>query len=136
LRIGTEAAVEDVVTQDMRPEFDGHVVHGMYGTSAMVYHMEWAARRVILPYLEEDEEGIGTGVRLRHLSPAPVGATIRARAVCTAIQDNRVICDVEVWQDGRLLGAGQVEQRVVPRRLLRERWLEMWAQEGGFDWNL
>lgn len=129
LRIGTEAVVEDVVSEDMRPSFEGQIVHDVYGTVAMVYHMEWAARRVILSFLEDHEEGIGTGVEVRHLQPAPVGATIRAVAVCTAIDGNTVVCDVTVWHGDRQLGAGQVKQRILERQTLHNRFPEMWTED-------
>lgn len=130
LVVGTESSVDDVVTRDMRPSFGGQMVHPVYGTAAMVYHMEWAARQVILPYLEDDEEGVGSGVRVRHLYPAPVGATIRARAVCTRLDGNSlVVCSVEVWHGEQLLGGGEVEQRILPRKLLHELFTELWAQE-------
>jgi fluoroacetyl-CoA thioesterase len=127
LKIGTTARVTDVVTSQMQPAFGGNVVHPVYGTVAMVYHMEWAARQVILPFLSDDEEGIGTGVKVRHLHPAPVGSEIEARAVCTDIHDNVILCDVEVWATGQLLGEGSVEQRIILRKSLRERFPEVWA---------
>jgi fluoroacetyl-CoA thioesterase len=129
LAVGTEATVEDVVTSEMRPAFGGQVVHPVYGTSAMVYHMEWAARRVILPYLEDDEEGVGTGVMVRHLHPAPVGAIISARATCTRFEQNIVVCSVQVWQGEQLLGDGEVEQRILSRASLHDMFTELWAQE-------
>lgn len=131
LRIGTEAFVEDVVSSDMRPSFDGRIVHDVYGTVAMVYHMEWAARRVILPYLEDHEEGIGTGVEVQHLQPAPVGAAIRAQAVCTAIEGNLILCNVTVWHGERQLGAGVVKQRILERQTLHNRFPEMWTEDTG-----
>lgn len=129
LRVGLEATVTDVVATHMRPAFDGEVVHEVYGTVAMVYHMEWAARNVILPFLEEDEEGIGTGVEVRHLNPAPVGATIHATAICTSIEGHVIVCDVTVWHGNRRLGSGRVQQRIIERRVLQERFPEMWAEE-------
>ena len=126
LEIGTTARVADVVSPEMQPAFAGNVVHPVYGTVAMVYHMEWAARQVILPFLMEDEEGIGTGVKVRHLHPAPVGTEIEAKAVCTSIHDNIITCDVEVWAMQQLLGEGSVEQRIVLRKSLHERFPEVW----------
>jgi fluoroacetyl-CoA thioesterase len=131
LCVGVEAYVEDVVSDEMLAAFGNKVVHHVYGTASMVYHMEWAARRVILPYLEPHEEGLGTGVQVRHLHPAPVGAKIRARAVCTEIDGHIVRCAVEVWHGEHLLGEGVVEQRILPRRLLHERFPEYWTCEGG-----
>jgi len=129
LRVGSEAVVTDVVAQHMRPAFEGQVVHDVYGTAAMVYHMEWAARRVILPFLEEHEEGIGTGVEVRHLYPTPVGAEVRAHAICVTIQGNTVVCDVTVWNGNQQLGDGQVQQRIIGRNTLHERFPEMWTAE-------
>jgi fluoroacetyl-CoA thioesterase len=130
---GIVATVEDMVTQEMRPAFGGDVVHPVYGTVAMVYHMEWAARRVILPYLDDDEEGIGTGVHVKHMSPAPVGAKILAKAVCTGVEGHIVTCSVQVFQDDRLLGEGEVEQRIVSRHSLQRRFHELWAEGNTID---
>jgi fluoroacetyl-CoA thioesterase len=126
LEIGTTARVTDVVTPTMQPAFAGAVVHPVYGTVAMVYHMEWAARQVILPFLSDDEEGIGTGVKVRHLHPAPIGTEIEAKAICTSIHDNVITCDVEVWAMNHLIGEGSVEQRIVLRKSLHERFPEVW----------
>ncbi|MCL6626041.1 thioesterase family protein [Alicyclobacillus shizuokensis] len=131
--VGVRAVVEDVVAGDMRARFGPHVIHEVYGTAAMVYHMEWAARRVILPYLEPEEEGIGAGVAVRHLRPAPVGAAIRAEAVCTEAVGGKVVCAVRVWHGETLLGDGTVEQRIVPRTLLCERYPDCWPAEPSAD---
>ncbi len=126
LSIGVAASVFDVVTTQMQPAFDGRVVHPVYGTVAMVYHMEWAARKVILPFLQEDEEGIGTGVQVRHLYPAPIGTQIEVKAVCVGLLDNVINCEVQVWAGEQLLGEGRVEQRIVLRKSLHERFPEVW----------
>ncbi len=131
LRAGVAATVEDVVTEAMRPAFNGMLIHPVYGTAAMVYHMEWAARQVILPYLEEEEDGVGTGVQVCHIHPAPVGARVLARAVCIAVEDSgRVVCNVSVWNNQVLLGEGQVEQRILLKRVLQDRFHDLWAEDG------
>ncbi|RIV23235.1 thioesterase [Alicyclobacillaceae bacterium I2511] len=128
LQAGASAVVEDVVTESMFPAFGGKLVHSVYGTAAMVYHMEWAARRVILPYLDGDEDGVGLGVQVRHMHPAHVGDRLLARAVCTEVTDNgRVVCYVSVWNNQVLLGEGQVEQRILQNRVLHERFHDLWA---------
>ena len=72
-RLLPEASLEITVTPEMRAAFEGEVVHDVYGTAAMVQHMELAARRVLLPAREAHEEGIGYRVEVTHLAPAPVG---------------------------------------------------------------
>lgn len=131
LTAGISAEVTDTVQDGMEAAFGGRIIHSVYGTAAMVYHMEWAARRVIEPYLEPFEEGIGTGVDVRHLHPAPIGAQIRARAVCTEVHGDRVSCEVEVYHDEQLLGTGTVSQRVIAKLSLHERFPELWPVADG-----
>lgn len=121
MTVGTEARVTDTVTADMQPNFGGRVMHPVYGTPALVCHMEWAARLVIEPFFAEDEDGVGCGLRIRHLRPAPIGAEISAHAVCTKIDGPVIVCKVQVWHGNRLLGEGEVDQHVLPRAILYER---------------
>ncbi|MGH2343820.1 MAG: thioesterase, FlK family, partial [Chloroflexota bacterium] len=58
-RLLPEATIKVTVTAAMRAAFDDNVVHEVYGTAFMVGHMELAARHLILPARETDEEGIG-----------------------------------------------------------------------------
>ncbi len=126
LTAGVAAEVEDTVQDGMQAAFGGRIIHSVYGTAAMVYHMEWAARRVIEPYLEPMEEGIGTGVDVRHLHPAPIGAKIVARAVCTEVADGQVCCQVDVFHGDQLLGPGTVKQRIITKQTLHHRFPELW----------
>ena len=89
-RLRREATVEVTVTPEMRAAFDGEVVHEVYGTAAMVGHMELAARRVILEAREEGEEGVGYNVEVTHLAPAPVGSRVTLTARLRAVEGNRV----------------------------------------------
>ena len=118
LRPGVRAEVIEVVTADMCPAFDGVVVHQVYSTWALAHHMELAARKVLTPHLEENEEGIGTHLSIDHLSPTPVGKTVRILATCVEVDDERVTCELEAWQGDRLIGRGRQVQRVMPKNVL------------------
>ncbi len=109
---GIVRTVEVDVTQDMCPAFNGKVVHHVYSTWSMVHHMEVAARKVLVDYLEPDEEGIGTHVSVDHRSPAPVGTRVVVRAELTEVRHNRVVCRVTAWDGDRLLGEGKQVQAV------------------------
>lgn len=50
LKLGKEESIEVIVTEDMFASFEGEVVHPVYSTVAMTYHMEWVSRKIILPF--------------------------------------------------------------------------------------
>lgn len=116
---GTEAEVTVRVTEDMCPAFDGVVVHRVYSTWSMGHHMEVAARKVLLPHLDEDEEGIGSHLSIDHLSPLPVGKTARVVARCVDSDRTTVVCELTVYEGDRVLGRGRQVQRILPKRKLK-----------------
>ena len=120
LQVGNEADVLVQVTQDMCPAFDGIVVHRVYSTWSMAHHMELAARKVLAPHLDDDEEGIGGHLSIDHLAPAAVGATIRINARAIELDGDRLTCEVTAWQGDTLLGRGHQVQRVLPKTVLEK----------------
>ena len=59
LKVGEQVELTITVDERMRASLLGQPVHPLYGTAAMIEHMEWAARQHILPYLAPGEEGVG-----------------------------------------------------------------------------
>jgi predicted thioesterase len=122
--IGFTAEVVVTVTEDMCPAFDEVVVHRVYSTWTMAHHMELAARRVLLPHLEEHEEGIGAHLSIDHLAPAPLGHTVRVVAEAVEVDATTVVCDLVAYdvrpdQDReRIVGRGRQVQRVLPKTKL------------------
>lgn len=105
-----------VVTEDMCPAFDGVVVHQCYSTWSLVHHMEIAARKVLVDYLEPHEEGIGAHVSVDHLSPCRLGERVTVRAELTEISDDhhpRITCTVTAHHGARLLARGRQVQVVM-----------------------
>lgn len=121
MEIGRTESIEIVVTEDMFASFEGNVVHPAYSTVAMVYHMEWVSRKIILPFLEEDEEGMGGAVQLKHIAPSPLHSKVTLTATLTAYENQQVITDVEAHNEHGLIGKGQVKQVILPKKLIRER---------------
>ena len=121
LRIGDVREIVAVVGTQSQATLLGGPVHPLYGTAGMIAHMEWAARQHLLPYLEEDEEGVGYHINVRHLAPAPLGATICAQSVVTGLRPHRVISRVVVgWGEVRV-GEGTITQALVSREKLYTR---------------
>jgi len=113
LSVGDKAEISIKVDDSMRASLLGKPVHPLYGTSAMIEHMEWAARQHILPYLEPGEEGVGYHVNVKHLAPAPIGAEVQIRSTVTELAPKRVTSHVEAWWNGTLIGEGHLVQALV-----------------------
>jgi len=119
---GIEREVVAEVTEAMCPAFDGVVVHRCYATWSLVHHMELAARKVLVEYLEEHEEGVGAHVSVDHLAPCPVGRSVRVRATLvevTAERNPHVICKVTAHDGDRLLARGKQVQVVMNKDVLK-----------------
>lgn len=113
---GRTEEVKVTVTPDMFPAFDGQVVHPLFSTSQMVHYMEFAARKIILPFLEDHEEGMGISVDVQHLFPAPEGKEIVCTAIFHEMIGKRVLCEVHAKSGNKLIGRGFVTQTVMPKK--------------------
>ncbi len=113
------------VTEDMRPSFNGQVVHDVLSTVTMIYYMEWAGRKIILPYLEEGEEGAGLAIDVKHVGPAVLGQKVTFRAVCTEVTPKRVVCEVSAETDLNLVGKGTFTQAIFRQKDMLQRIQEL-----------
>ena len=119
---GTAGEVEITVTEAMVARFEElGLIHPVYATWTMVKHMEEASRKVILPFLEEDEDAVGHAVQVVHLAPTPVGMRVRVRATLDRIDGRRIHCRTEAANERERIGEGTTIQILVSRRTLRER---------------
>ncbi len=129
--LGYEAVFETVVTPEMTVNFEElGPVHPVYATYWMVKHMELAGRKIILPFLEEGEDGIGSYVEARHLASALVGMRVRVVAVHEKTERNRVYARCLAYNElGDLIGEGRTEQVILAKERLEtlfQRLLTRW----------
>jgi fluoroacetyl-CoA thioesterase len=74
------------------------------GTAAMIGLVERAAERCASACYDRGEASVGTGVHIRHVGPAPAGATVEVRARLVHVNRRKLSFDVEVaWQDNVLM---------------------------------
>lgn len=116
---GIVREIEITVTEDMCPAFDGQIVHRCYSTWALVHHMELAARKVLVDFLQEDEEGIGAHVSCDHLASCSVGKTVKVRAELVEVSSKKAICEVTAWDGDRLLARGKQVQAVLNKEHIK-----------------
>ena len=121
MNVGREETIEITVTEEMFASFDGQVVHPVYSTVAMTYHMEWVSRKIILPFLEDDEEGMGASVLLKHLSASPLGTTVRLTATLVEYRENKVVTKVTASNHLGVIGKGEVVQIILPKVKIMEK---------------
>lgn len=109
-----------VVTPEMTVDFEDRVdprlgkVHPVYATYWLTKHMELVSLKLLLPFLEEGEAGIGHEVSVRHLSSAVPGMRVSLKATFERVEGNRVYISCRALSElGDLIGTGTTTQVVL-----------------------
>ncbi len=110
---GETATLDVLVTPEMSPATANGGTVPIYGTVAMVDHMQQVCRQLLAGHLEPGEDAIGEQVDVSHRQHAPVGAEVTLTATVAEVRPQRLKCEVLVRQGGRLVARGSVEQQVV-----------------------
>ncbi len=119
LKIGTERELSFTVTEDMCPAFDGVVVHRVCATWTLVHYFEVAGRKMLVDFLADGEEGVGSHASCDHRAPAPIGETVRVVATCCAVNERELVCDCVAYVGEKKIATGQTGQRVFPKKVLK-----------------
>ncbi len=131
LRPGAEATVTITVTPEMVATFEElGPVHPLYSTWSMVRHMELASRKIILPYLEPDEDAIGHSINVTHLAPTGIGERITVRARLVELDGRRIVCAVEAHNEHERIAEGTQVQMLVRKDRLKSRIEELKRRVG------
>ena len=109
-----------MVLPEDTPRFEGVEIHPVCSTYKLAQEAEWAGRRVLLPLLESDEEGIGTAISLNHHAPAFVDECVEVRAWPHFLTGNKLICSFEARIGPRLLASGTTEQAVLHKTMVQK----------------
>jgi len=125
LKAGQTAEVEIVVSPDMRAAFEEQTAHDLYATSQLVQHMEWVARKTILPFLDTNEESMGNHLEVSHMKPTLTGMKVKLKATVKEILNNKVFCEIEASTSMGKIARGSVTQAVVEKEWLLKKKKEM-----------
>lgn len=110
---GDSEVLEVTVTDEMTAAVGGRTIHTIYGTGALIAHIEQVCRTLLEPHLEDDEEGVGYRIEAVHVAPAPVGVGLTVTATVADVGPQRLLCEVTVRNGQRLVANGSFEQRIV-----------------------
>ncbi|MGY2896194.1 thioesterase family protein [Deinococcus sp. UYEF24] len=129
--IGEQAVLEVLVTPAMTVRF-GELgeLHPVYATYELARHFEEVGRKLLLPHLEDGEDGLGTEIRVRHLRSALPGMRVTLTATAEQIEGRRLSVSVQAVSElGEVVATGSTEQYVTSAqriqagfRELEERW--------------
>jgi fluoroacetyl-CoA thioesterase len=106
------------VTEADIAAFHGETVHPVFATFALARDMEWSSRLFVLEMLEEDEQGIGTYLKIDHSSPAFLGEKIEFTACVISWQKNELICAITAKVGDRLVASGETGQKILKKEKL------------------
>lgn len=110
---GSTHTLEVTITRDMTARVAGEEIHPVYGTVALVEHIEQVCREMLVPHLEPGEEGVGYSVEAMHRAPVTVGTRLVFTATVARVGPKQLVCEILVRDGGRIVARGSMEQRVV-----------------------
>ncbi len=117
-KIGDIKTFEKTVESSDIAEFESGKVHDVYGTFALGRDAEWSSRLFVLEMNDEDEEGIGTFLNIRHHSPALLGDKVCFTAEIIKLEKNIIDCKVTVEVGQRLIAACETGQKIIKKEKL------------------
>jgi predicted thioesterase len=83
-------------------------------TPAMISLMEQASIQAIAPFLDENENSVGTKVCISHTAAARIPSQVTVRARFTEFTGRRYVFEVEAYnEEGRKMGEGTHERAVI-----------------------
>lgn len=90
-------------------------------TPSMIAFMEAASLECVQQYLPDNLTTVGTMVNIRHLKPAPVGATIIVETQLVEREGRRLLFNVKAYWKQVLIGEGRHERYIVDREKFLEK---------------
>lgn len=119
-QIGDQKTISIQVEEEDLAVFNGEQVHPFYSTFALGRDAEWACRQFVLEMKDEDEEGIGTHLNIKHHAPALLGKTVQITATIDELKDNSIICYFEAVMEEKLIASGTQGQKILKKEFLKK----------------
>jgi predicted thioesterase len=118
LEVGIESSREFTVEGPLLTDVGGTLGFEVLSTPAMIGMMELTASKLVYPRLADGHATVGFEVCVKHVAAAPKGIRCTAHARLEEIADARKLrFAVEVVaEDGRTIGVGRHERRIVEAR--------------------
>ena len=115
MQVGDSSTVTHVVTEADTATAFGSGDVDVLGTPKVVALVEAATVAAIAGQVTDTETTVGAHVDLEHLRPTRVGAAVTAEATLREVDGNRLVFDVRLLEEGRLVARGTVTRVLVDR---------------------
>ena len=106
LEVGMKYEIDRVVTENDTAAKAASGSVEVLATPVMIAWMEEASLRLAQQELEEGLTTVGTEVNIKHLKGTLVGKTVKVLSTLKEIDRKRLVFDVEVVEDGVVVGSG------------------------------
>ncbi len=100
--------------------FESGEVHPVYATFAIARDAEWCSRLFVLDMKDENEEGIGTFVEIKHHAPAFIGEEVLFEATVDELSHNAINCSIKASAGNRVVATGRTGQKVLLKTKLEQ----------------
>ena len=106
LEVGMKLELERVVSENDTAAKAASGSVEVLATPVMIAWMEEVSLKLAQKELEEGFTTVGTEVNIKHLKGTLVGKTVKVLSVLKEIDRKRLVFDVEVVEDGVVVGSG------------------------------
>lgn len=113
LQVGQQAELRVQVDPSQTIMLGGKLTTTVFATPSMINLMEYTAREVLRPYLEDGEESVGIDVEVKHMAPTPLGAAVRSAATVTAIEGKVIAFEVMAFDHAGVIGRGKHRRALI-----------------------
>ena len=124
LQVGHRARLNRLVDNTQSITIGSQPAATVFATPSMIHLMEYAAREVLLPFLDATEDSVGIDVQVEHTAATPLGSEVYAEAEVTAIEKNVIAFAVEAFDQSGKIGAGTHRRAVIKTEKFAERLAE------------
>ncbi|MCX8118632.1 MAG: hypothetical protein N3G78_11940 [Desulfobacterota bacterium] len=112
---GLTGKAEMVVQEEDLVSHIGPFQIHVLSTPRLIQLMEEAAIQAIEANLPPDRISLGTQIRMRHLAPTPLGMRVVSYALLKEIQKNRLLFQVEAYDEEEKVAEGEHERVLVSK---------------------
>ena len=112
-KIGTEKEFEILVTPNDSAKSYGSGLIEVFATPAMVALMEKTALQLVMPFLEEGMNTVGTEISVKHVKATPMGKRVQSYAKLIEANGPKLVFEVEAYDEDGLIGKGIHKRYVI-----------------------